>query len=588
MRKHLKIMRQWSRSIESICRVVMAKHAQRCTGVHERFALEPMEDRVLYSIGVIGAAPITPAAPSVAVAVEFDNSAIEDVSEWQDAFGDTVATGDFNGDGYDDMAVGVSKEDVNGLADAGAVNVIYGGPNGLRVFGDQLWTQTQLANTGPEAGDRFGRSLATGDFDGDGYDDLAVGSPNEDLGVYSDTGVVHIIYGSATGLTASGNQMWHQNKPGIGGSNASNQNFGWSLVAGDFDGDGRDDLAVGVKGENVGGQVDAGAVNVIYGSNAGLTAAGDQYWHRNRTGIEDVAQTEDYFGWTLAAGDFNGDGHDDLAVGVYGDDVFNGSTGDVGNIAVDGGSVHVLYGFKDQGLAPYFNHVIYQTQSHISGNSATEDWFGYSLAAGDFDNNGRDDLAIGVPRREIGTITDAGAVVVIEGTYSGLLHFDSLRTSVWHQNRFGIAEVAEAHDRFGTSVTTGDFNGDGKSDLAVGTPREHIGSVLDAGAVNVIYGHKSLSDAGLNSIGDQLWHQDSPGISDVAQNYDWLGFALASGDFDGDGRSDLAIGVPSEDLGAADYNHGVINAIYGRDDALGLTSENNQIWHQNINFGVVI
>src|SRR5262245_37759027 len=76
--------------------------------------------------------------------------------------------GDFNGDGYDDAAIGVPGEDVNGAADAGAVNVIYGSPNALNTFHNQLWTQNNLGAVDPrtglvdtsEAGDKFGASLA--------------------------------------------------------------------------------------------------------------------------------------------------------------------------------------------------------------------------------------------------------------------------------------------------------------------------------------------------------------------------------------------------------------------------------------------
>ena len=91
-----------------------------------------------------------------------------------------------------------------------------------------------------------------------------------------------------------------------------------------------------------------------------------------------------------------------------------------------------------------------------------------------------------------------------------------------------------------------DFNGDGFADLAIGVPGESVGSVTGAGAVNVIYG----SSIGLTATGNQFWTQDKLGIGNSAEPFDRFGDSLAWGDFNGDGFSDLAIGVPYEDVGS--------------------------------------
>src|SRR5688500_14283099 len=109
------------------------------------------------------------------------------------------ASGDFNNDGFADLAIGVPGEN----AAAGAVSVIYGDATGLSTsrVGDQLWTQDSAGVQGDaEAGDNFGYAVAVGNFDDDAYDDLAIGVPYENLTTTS-AGRVNIIYGSSSGLS---------------------------------------------------------------------------------------------------------------------------------------------------------------------------------------------------------------------------------------------------------------------------------------------------------------------------------------------------------------------------------------------------
>jgi hypothetical protein len=207
------------------------------------------------------------------------------------------------------------------------------------------------------------------------------------------------------------------------------------LAAGDFAGDQREDLAIGVPGEDVGAIADAGAVNVIYGKSAasGLIAAGNQLWHQDSPGIEDVAEAGDKFGYALAAGNFNGDARDDLAIGVPGEDL---------RAVADAGATNVIYGQSFWfGLTAAGDDFLHQNGAEIE----TGDLFGAALAAGDFDGDGKDDLAVGVPREDIGAIIDAGAVDVFYGAFSGA-------SQQWHQNSPGILDVAEVGDNFGLSV----------------------------------------------------------------------------------------------------------------------------------------
>src|SRR6266536_2231716 len=114
---------------------------------------------------------------------------------------------DFNNDGADDLAVGVPGESVGTIVEAGVVNVLYGSAGKLTGSGSQLFTQVGSA---PEPGDGFGDALATGDFNHDGFADLAVGASLEDVFSTPDAGAVSVLYGSAGGLTRTGGQIFTQ------------------------------------------------------------------------------------------------------------------------------------------------------------------------------------------------------------------------------------------------------------------------------------------------------------------------------------------------------------------------------------------
>jgi hypothetical protein len=482
-----------------------------------------------------------------------DSIAIEGVGQADDGFGNSLAAGDFNGDGKDDLAIGVPREDVPGATNAGAANVMYGSNTGLTSTGDQIWHQDSAGIEGvAQTSDGFGTSLAVGDFNGDGKDDLAIGVSGEDLPGVTNAGAVNVMYGSNTGLTSTGDQIWHQDSAGIEGVAQASDGFGNSIAVGDFNGDGKDDLAIGGSGEDVGAIVNAGAVNVMYGSNTGLTSTGDQIWHQDSAGIEGVAQTSDGFGTSLAVGDFNGDGKDDLAIGVSGEDLPG---------VTNAGAVNVMYG-SNTGLTSTGDQIWHQDSAGIEGVAQASDGFGNSIAVGDFNGDGKDDLAIGGSGEDVGAIVNAGAVNVMYGSNTGLT---STGDQIWHQDSAGIEGVAQTSDGFGTSLAVGDFNGDGKDDLAIGVSGEDVPGATNAGAVNVMYG----SNTGLTSIGDQIWHQDSAGIEGVAQAYDAFGSHLKAGDFNNDGFADLAIGVPGEDVGGV-INAGTVNILYG--SAIGLTA----------------
>jgi FG-GAP repeat len=467
---------------------------------------------------------------------------------------------DFNNDGFADLAIGVPGEDVGGIIDAGAVNVLYGGAAGLTGSGSQLFTQNSPGvGSAAEEFDGFGDALVPGDFNNDGFADLAVGVPGESVGTIVSAGAVNVLYGGAGGLTGSGSQLFTQNSAGVGSAAEEDDFFGDALTAGDFNTDGFADLAIGAPFESVGHISDAGAVNVLYGGAAGLTGSGSQLFTQNSAGVGSLAEEQDGFGFALTAGDFDNDGFADLAVGVP----FESTS------VFDVGAVNVLYGTA-AGLTGSGSQTFTQNSSGVGSIAEAGDWFGFALGAGDFDNDGFADLAVGVPF-ESTSVFEVGAVNVLYGTAAGLTGSGS---QTFTQNSSGVGSTAEEFDAFGFALTAGDFDNDGFADLAVGVPGESIGSIIEAGAVNVLYG----TAAGLTGSGSQTFTQNSSGVGSTAEVGDAFGFALTAGDFDNDGFADLAIGVPNEDVGGIPQA-GAVNVLSGT--PTGLTGSGSQTFTQN-------
>jgi hypothetical protein len=417
---------------------------------------------------------------------------------------------DFNDDGFADLAIGVPAEAVGSVEFAGAVNIVYGSAGGLTGSGSQLLTQdTPGVGSTVEQADQFGHAFAAGDFNNDGVADLAVGASGERVGNVQFAGAINVLYGSTGGLSGVGSQLFTQDVAGIGSTVEEFDEFGSVLAAGDFDDDGADDLAVGVPFESVGTAFDAGAVNVLFGSAGGLSGAGSQLLTQDTPGVGSTVESDDRFGSALASGDFDNDGTADLAIGAPDENV-----GAVPNA----GAVNVLFG-SSVGLSGPGSELFTQDVTGVGSTAEPRDGFGAVLAAGDFDGNGPDDLAVGAPAEDAGTIEDAGAVNVLFGSPDGL---DGVGSQLFTQDVTGVISTAEQGDFFGAALATGNLGGGGSDDLAVGAPTESVGAVLGAGAVNVLFG----SPSGLSGSGSQLFTQDTAGIGGTAEDPDGFGSAL--------------------------------------------------------------
>jgi hypothetical protein len=407
------------------------------------------------------------------------------------------------------------------------------------------------------------------DFNGDGIEDVAVGSPSEKVNGQSQAGMVHVLYGSTTGLRGESSQMFTQATPNVSGAPQARDFFGLTLAAGDFDDDGHADLAIGVPREDISGKADAGSVEILYGSSSGLTAA-THFTYKGTVGGSSHCTCR--FGEALAAGDFDGDGVADLAIGAPQTpkrDVLQS-----GNLlGRDSGEVVVLYGTRGSaGLSA----------AGATRLRAPRDWvdniaqylafthvleFGAALAAGDHNGDGRDELAVGIPGFATFVVSapraDEGQVAMYDGTASGL------STSPQGAGTLGGPTFGpfENGARFGAALAFGNFDGNGRDELVVGAPGEELGSHGKAGAVYVYDRNRPRRQFSQVVLAGSAADPD-----------DQFGYALATGDFNGDGRDELVVAAPFENFSGS-FDAGIVHVLRGTSD--GLTTDGAKIFHQD-------
>lgn len=419
------------------------------------------------------------------------------------------AADDFNGDGYADLVVGASNATVSSKAKAGYVAVMYGSNSGLSTTKKKLVSRSTSGVPGSAtANQRFGSTFTKGDLDRDGYGDLVIAGGT--------AGSV-ILWGSASGLT--------------GGTSIAG--FGAAPQAGDFDGDGKTDLAL-FSAQDVGGDDPEGAPAALWKGPISRSRPAQRrtplldkslWWGWN----EDDASCETGGGCENGpssitgpvvsgqVGDVNGDGRDDLVQWHYtgdgtwgnrlllggasgftrgfapGDDTSRDPAGTgIGDVNGDGYDDVVVgaEGWSDQvrvayGSATGPSEANVQTfdQGLVSFPGAQEDGdlVGSAVSVADVTGDGYADLALGIAYEDITNITNAGSVALVPGSASGIT---GAGTQVFHQNTAGVPGVAEADDKFGATTALLDVNGNGHPDLAVGAPAENS----DNGAVWVLRG----------------------------------------------------------------------------------------------------
>ncbi len=474
----------------------------------------------------------------------------------------TIArSADYTGDGIDDLVVGAPNEDIGGFNYAGGIHVIRGSTTGLSAVGDAFLHQDTAGVVGRLSHrEYFGFALGAGDVDGDGTDEVIVAAPNEDSGGFTHGAIwVLELAASATATTVHSSQTFTQAT--AGGTSEGHDRFGQSIAVADFDGDGYDDVAVGLPHQEPGGVDAAGSVMCLRGGSTGLTASADWQYNQDSADVADSAEAGDEFGSVLAAGDFDADGYADLAIGNLQED----------RAGTDEGIVHVLYGTATgPGAVDPDDQLWTAGEGLAAGIIESFNFCGAALAVGDFDGDGYDDLAIGCPGYDLGSRGDAGTVLLVYGSSAGLDE-----SELWNQEVGSVLEDPTDAERFGSAVTAGDFDGDGFDDLAVSAPEENI-DFTDDGVVHVLFG----SASGVTDVGNFLLAQDiGTLVHGTPADRDYFGYALTSGDYNGDGLDDLVVGTPYDYDSGAEYG-GVVNVFPG--SASGPSTTRDRWFHQDL------
>jgi hypothetical protein len=383
----------------------------------------------------------------------------------------------------------------------------------------------------------------TCDFDGDGKGDLAVGVPGENDG----RGAVNVQYSKGGFLPTAG--FLEPLHPG-GEAMLRRARFGAALTCGDFTQDGVDDLAIGGPGT-----AEGGSVWVLWGRPGSLLSS-SRYVVFHQDGATVPGSPEGSFGHALAAGDFDGDGIDDLAVGDPHEK--NPATGfPHGTVLMVPGKAGAL---DMDGIQQVWGWPVVDDDELLAQS------FGWSLAVGELVSGDADELVVGAPKTSVYPsatashhVSFAGRVYLFRG-HGGLAPYQAI-----DESQLGaaagpnyVAKAPEAYTKFGWSVATGDFNGDGKIDLAVGNPSKTVGGVGAAGAVVALPG----TGFGVTAAGARYLVQElAAGHSELADQY---GYALAAGNWNVDGYDDLAVGAPFENLGSPEIDDaGAVYVHYG-------------------------
>ncbi len=369
-----------------------------------------------------------------------------------DQLGSYVATGDLDGDGYKDIVLGVPEADgfFNNLSGAGEIAVVYGGPSRLADMDlASIPPGTISRYLGDAASEAVGALFAVGNLNGDPYDDLLVRLPGETA----------VLYGNGSrGFVLELDDVLSVNERRITGGNTSR-------AVADVDGDGYDDAIL---------TFDSTAA-VVYGG-PGMLPSFDLA--APTTDVTFIRHSMPFSAVTAA--DVDGDGLDEVVVTAY------EGAGPAGDRVPRAGSVHVVY--VGSGRPPEVNVEGATADVATIYGAGGNDWLGNVLDRGDLDGDGYEDLVLPSHRANGPgeSRSGAGEVAIIHGGPGRLPDIDLAASPLPANVTLIYGDFAS--DYLGTSVATGDTNGDGFDDLLIGAPGVDYLGGGDSGGVYVLPG----------------------------------------------------------------------------------------------------
>ena len=430
--------------------------------------------------------------------------------------GDEVASGDVNGDGYMDIIIGAPWADPGGRTEAGETYVIFGSSSPRPTI-DLSTESADITIYGAASGDLSGIAIASGDINGDGYDDIIIGAPRADPAGGKDAGKTYVIFGFSPSSPVTIDLSTESADITIYGDDY--KDYSGRVASGDINIDGYDDIIIGAHNANPGGRYRAGETYVIFGSSSPPATIDLNSQSADITIYGD--DNNDESGSAVASGDINGDGYMDIIIGAPQADQWVGVT-------------YVIFGSSKPPTTIDLN-----TQSAditVYGDD-TGDRSGSAVASGDVNGDGYDDIIIGASWADPGGRSEAGETYVIFGS-----SFPSPPYTIDLNSQSGdiIVSGDDLDDRCGKEVDSGDVNGDGYIDIIIGAYRADPPGEKDAGKSYVIFGGSYSSPPYIIDLNSQPANITVYG----AIFCDWSGYAVASGDVNKDGYGDVIIGAP--------------------------------------------
>jgi hypothetical protein len=411
---------------------------------------------------------------------------------------------------------------------------------------------TEYVDEGGTSGS-FGSTLAAGNFNGDRYDDLAVDDYYEadwdNKGVES--GGVWVLLGGPDGLRFDEPRHFNQSTSGIAGVANGHNWFGSALAAGDITGDGYDELLIGTPFQTVSGKKEAGSVVVLKGTNEGLVTAYSQYISQSTAGVPGKAAQCNNFGMSLDIGNINNDKYQDVVIAAPMEDECNPKGGS--------GSVTQFWGSKS-GVS--LKKVTRVTGRSTKGLKASKgiwlDRLGDSVKIANTTGSGYGEVITAAPFAQTTKTGYSGAVVSLTVRKSGI---STKGMIVLSQADKAVAGSAESSAFFGYSIDTGDITGDRIADVLVGVPGKKIGKNAEAGLVVLLRG----SSKGLTGAKSQTLSQATAGVPDSPERGDKFGQAVVVLNLDGNTRLDAVVSAPNEAVGSegTDFRSGSVTKLYG-------------------------